>query len=224
MNTKYMILCSFSFVFSLNSMSPVDEYEHAREEFRKCDSSWSALVWPCDEQRAAFHKIKNDLQRPFNEILEQTKDSNKVLSDTYNENINFLDTSVREKYLEKEKMHGENSLRYQMAYSLKNTIDRDPAEIPWYAQWHLWHECNEDCGGRSPIDTKMINRTNSLLKTMDDIPKKYEIDYIHRYILSNDSNRHIFYFLRSENSNKVNRVTEEIKKEISKLQTKNSVQ
>ncbi|HLW73278.1 MAG TPA: hypothetical protein VKR54_04490 [Candidatus Babeliales bacterium] len=224
MNIKYMILCSFLFVFSLNSMSPVDEYEHAREELKKCDNSWSALLYGCDEQRAAFHTIKNHLQRPFNEILEQTKDNNKVLSEAYDENINFLDTSIREKYLAKEKVHGESSLRYQMAHVIKNTIDYDEVEQPWYIKWGFWHVCNEDCSGRSSIDNKMIRKTEKLLKALDPIHNKYEKRYIRHCLLSSNDNKHIFYFLRPENAHNINQVTEEMKKEINKLQTKNSVQ
>ncbi|HLX53290.1 MAG TPA: hypothetical protein VKR58_05090 [Aquella sp.] len=202
MNIKFIALLSFLFATRINSMSPVDQYEYMRQELQKCKNNnyWSALM--CVNKQAAFNKARDRLERPFNEIIEETKESHKTLHIAYPDYSpkygGPIDPAALDKYFEKEKDHGLNAARHYSANRVKEIIAIDQ----FLDSDHLFKRV-------LPIDQQMVKEVKAL----------EELNYVNRTI----GHRYIWRFLRPENTKKINLVAGEMRKKIDQLQTKDTI-
>ncbi len=206
MNIKFIALLSFSFVTGINSMSPVDQYEYTRQEFEKCKSNrhWMVSTLICGNQQAAFKKARERLERPFNEIIEETQESHNILHKTYPDYDpkSGVPTDERraayQKYSEKEKDHGLNAARHYGASRIKEIIDVD-----------RFLDSDRLFKRVLPIDQQMVEEIEALEE--------------HRCMNRAFYHRYMHRFLRPENTKKINLVAGEMRKEIDQLQTKDII-
>lgn len=218
MNMKYITLFSLLFVFGINPMSPFDQYENTREEFVKCRDTWSSLLLGCDNQMSAFNEARNQLTHPFNEIIEESKNDDKILSDTADQcdKENLLISSVRKKYLKEEEVHGLNSARHYIAKLIIRKIGRDnPKPIGI-----LLSDFIED-DNRSSLEEQLIKKINEIKEpnyyiTRDRYSDTWAMQYRNRLYNVN----HINLLLRESNVAIISQAAEEAEKHIYQLRTK----
>jgi len=187
-------------------MSPVDQYEYTRQEFEKCKSNrhWMVSTLICGNQQAAFNKARERLERPFNEIIEETQESRNILQEIYPDYDTKFEVSIDErraayeKYLEKEKDYGLNAARHYGASCIKEIIDIDQ-----------FLDSNRLFKRVLPIDQQMVEEVEHLEE--------------HRCMNRTLYHRYMHRFLRPENTKKINLVAGEMRKKIDQLQTKDTI-
>jgi hypothetical protein len=217
MNIKFIALLSFSFATGINSMSPFDQYENTRKEFIKCRDSWSALLG-CSDQISAFNEAKNQLVRPFNEVIEEAKDGDKILSDiAYQcDRENLLISSVRKKYLKEEEVYGLNSVRHYIAQIMVRKIQLDnPRPVGILLSDYM------DNDDRPSIETQIMDKIKEIKEPNYYLTRDRFADeraMTHRNILYRTN--HINLLLRPSNTTIINQAVEEAEKSICQLSTK----
>ena len=207
MNMRHIILFFLASVVNINAESLFDQYENTRKEFVKCKNSWSSLVYGCDTQYNDFIEIKNELTRPLNDMIEESKNSDVELAATALECKKeiLLNASAREKYLGAEKAHGSNSLRYYFANTIKKIIESDTkgAELGDFPTYAVSRYLDND----TSIETKITE----------------EFKRLHNYIRDKDVSKHIKLLLRPENTAIIDQAITETEEIIHQLQIKDAV-
>ncbi len=217
MNVKCVALFSLLFVCDINSMSSFDQYENTRKEFIKCRDSWSSL-FGCDDQISAFNKAKNQLTHPFNEIIEESKDGDKILADiAYQcDKENLLISPVRKKYLKTEETYGLNSARHYIASIILRKMQLDnPRPMGMLMSDYME---NDD---RLPIEMQILQKIKEMKEpnyyiTRDRLVDERDMQSKNKLYTMN----HINLLLRPSNAIIINQAIGEAEQHIYQLSTK----